>query len=188
MEVRNQFAHNSFASSFKSLDDYISGLSNYLKKECPGQFDNDIDEENQLKNSFYELCGKSLNRLVKIAIEYSSGKAIQVRRYVHDIGVQNMSTIAKNAASMYQEFAKNHSDANLNIELQSMIHSAIFTKCFFDYTNLELDKIDVKDPDIYKQKETMEQILERYERAVEKKGIIKLNIRNKESDINPSIS
>lgn len=101
MEIRNQFAHNPYASSFESLDQFLPGIKNYLLKSYSSEINS--DSETELKKSFEKIYEISLLKLYTIELEYTKGIEIDINRHINNLLYENLDILWERAKSEYLE-------------------------------------------------------------------------------------
>lgn len=164
MEIRNQFAHNSNAISFESLDEINPQINKYLEKISISISDKQITRESKLKLIFGEIFKLCAGKLMVIEIEYTKGLEKEFRKYINDIVVENIDKIWENAV-------KRHLTSELSTPTLFFMNSPEkhienfyldFRLAMAEFSQAELDKIEDNQLSIvYKQKETIEESIEK---------------------------
>lgn len=103
MEIRNQFAHNSNAISFESLDNINPQLNKYLEKFEPPGLDPEITRENKLQQIFSELFKVTVAKLMIIEFEYKKGIKEDIRKHVNNQIVEHIDEIWESAIAKRKE-------------------------------------------------------------------------------------
>lgn len=147
MEIRNQFAHNSDAVSFESLDDINPQINKYLEKNAPDNIDHEQNREKKLQQIFSELFKITVAKLMIIEFEYKKGIKDEIRKHVNDKIVENINEIWKSALEKRKE--NQQSTPLLILMSGDQDHIGQFEMDFklslSEFAQKELDKLEGKD-------------------------------------------
>lgn len=162
MEIRNQFAHNPYVSSFEDLDLFNREINKYLTKHAPLETGADVDRENKLKASFLEIFKISVGKLLIIGLEYQNGIEKELRKHINNEVVKNIDQIWKQALQKNKE--KKNSAISLlstgenNTDLNSFYFD--FRVAMSQFAEQEIDKLGLSQiKDVLKPKKTLEESL-----------------------------
>lgn len=170
MEIRNQFAHNSNATSFVALDNINPDINKYLEKYIPAEIEQDADREIKLKGAFGDLFKKTAGRLLVLEIEYTRGIEKDILKHVNHQIVENIDAIWKNALEKqkedYQITPIQYMLTGNSNQLESFYSN--FKMSVSEYAIEELGKIGGdKLMQVFKQKETIKDTLEKIDKEKE---------------------
>jgi hypothetical protein len=111
MEIRNQFAHNPYATSFAKFAEINTDISNYLTKKFP----NDVPEDQcelKLATSYMDLYKISIGRLLSLELEYRAGVEEEMKRYLNDQVIENIDNIWD---SVYKKYIEGKAESKAGI-------------------------------------------------------------------------
>ncbi len=159
MEVRNQFAHNSKATSFTELDKINPDINKYLLRYCPKELENEKDHELKLKSIFGELFKQTAGKLISIDVDYTDGIQEEMRKHINHKIVENLEDIWKNALKKKKEKISDIPNLFLlnsnNDDIENFY--ADFRVSVSEYALKELEELEGKEGSIFKRKVTGEQ-------------------------------
>lgn len=163
MEMRNQFAHNPEAISFTSFDSINKEINSYLLKHCPSKFAAEQDLEKKLRLIFEHLFTLTAGKLLSIEIEYTNGIRKEMRKHVNDIVVENLDSIWQKALERNKKKMEKIPGLALIINKESDLDYFYddFRASMSEFTIEELKKMEGNLKSIFRQKETVEETLER---------------------------
>lgn len=170
MEIRNQFAHNPYATSFKEFDNINPEINKYLLKHSSITLEKGIDYEKRLRECFNDLFKKTAARLLSIEIEYKGGLELEMRKYVNDKVVENIEiiwqkTLEKNRqikSELLNPTLIDNTDGELNILFGNLQIS------ISEFALEELQKLEGREASVYKQKIPIKEQLEENSKKIRK--------------------
>jgi len=117
MEIRNQFAHNSDAISFISLDAINPELNKYLKSKHSTLFIEDSDTELMLKNAFILSAKNCQKKLKTLTIEYNIGLQKEIKEKYTYRTILDATEFIKFS---WKLLVNSNSETNLNISKEKL--------------------------------------------------------------------